>query len=290
MSRRPFWSHLTRASRPRPRRGASLVELLVGVVVLGIIGAASVKLLVSQTGFYDAQLKQRSARSVSRAAVNMMVSDIRMVESTGGVESVSATSVTLRIPYAMGMVCGSVGPVTVVAMLPADSTTLANATASGHAWRDANGNYTYTNSTVASITGGNFVCGLANISAVPNGGRIITMTPAVPAGAVPGDAVLLYQRVRYEFAASSALPGRTALWRTIVDTDTREELVAPFQSSAHFRFFQFNRDTSDVTANASDVRGLELVLDGESQSARAGMSITERSPFRTAVFFNNRVN
>ena len=116
------------------------------------------------------------------------------------------------------------------------------------------------------------------------------MTPAVPAGAVAGDAVLLYHRVRYEFGASSALPGRNALWRTIVDTDTREELAAPFQSSAHFRFFQFDRDTSDVTANASDVRGLELVLDGESQSARAGASVKEQSPYRTAVFFNNRVN
>ena len=282
-------SRLTRTPACRARRGTSLVELLVGVVVLGIIGAASVKLLVSQTGFYDVQLKQRSARNVSRAAVNMMLSDVRMVESTGGVESVSSTSVTLRIPYAMGMVCGTVGPLTVVAMLPADSTTTANATPSGHAWRDANGNYTYTNSTVGSIAGGGFICSLANISAVP-GGRIVTMTPAVPAGAMAGDAVLLYHRVRYEFAASSALPGRTALWRTIVDTDTREELAAPFQSSAHFRFFQFNRDTSDVTANASDVRGLELVLDGESQSARAGASVKEQSPYRTAVFFNNRVN
>lgn len=289
MRRRRLPSRLTRTPDRRPRHGTSLVELLVGVVVLGIIGAASVKLLVSQTGFYDVHLKQRSARSVSRAAVNMMLSDIRMVESTGGVESVSATAVTLRVPYAMGMVCGTVGSLTVVALLPADSTTTANATPSGHAWRDINGNYTYTNSTVASVAGGGFVCSLANISAVPDG-RVVTMTPAVPAGAVAGDAVLLYQRVRYEFGTSSALPGRTALWRTIVDTNAREELAAPFQSSAHFRFFQFDRDTSDVTANASDVRGLELVLDGESQSARAGTSVEERSPYRTAVFFNNRVN
>lgn len=247
------------------------------------------RLLISQTSFYDVQMKQRAARNVSRAAVNMMLSDIRMVESTGGVEAVTPTSVTLRIPYAMGMACGTVGPVSVIALLPADSTVLANATASGHGWRDVSGIYTYTDGSVATIGGGTALCTFANISAVP-GGRVIAMSPALPAGSAPGDAVFLYQRIRYEFKSSDVLPGRLALWRTVVDTDTHEELAAPFESSAHFRFFQFNRDTSDVTATASDVRGLELVLDGESRYAASGESAMERSPFRTAVFFNNRVN
>jgi prepilin-type N-terminal cleavage/methylation domain-containing protein len=275
--------------RAGARRGASLPELLVALVVLGIIGTASVRLLMSQTSFYDVQLKQRAARNVSRAAVNMMLSDIRMVESTGGVESATSTSVTLRVPYAMGMACGTVGPVSVIALLPTDSTVVANATPAGHAWRDVNGSYTYTNGSVATITGGTGLCAFASISAVP-GGRVIAMSPALPAGANPGDAVFLYQRIRYEFKSSDAMPGRLALWRTDVDADTHEELAAPFEASAHFRFFQFNRDTSDATATASDVRGLELVLNGESRYAASGESAKERSPFRTAVFFNNRVN
>jgi len=271
------------------RRGMSLPELLVALVVLGIIGAASVRLLVSQTSFYDVQLKQRSARSVSRASVNMMLSELRMVESTGGVEEATPTSVTLRVPYAVGMACGTVGAVSVIALLPADSTVLANATPSGHAWRDVTGAYTYTNGSVATIAGGTGVCNFVNISAVP-GGRVIAMSPPLPAGANPGDAVFLYQRVRYEFASSGVLSGRRALWRTLVDSDTREELAAPFDDAAGFRYFQLDRDTSDVTAPVNAIRGLELVLDGASQTARAGRSTTERAPFRTAVFFNNRVN
>lgn len=285
----PRRSRRTHAGPSRARRGASLPELLIALVVLGIIGAASVRLLISQTSFYDVQMKQRAARNVSRAAVNMMLSDIRMVESTGGVEAITSTSVTLRIPYAMGMACGTVGPVSVIALLPADSTVLANATPSGHGWRDASGAYTYTNGSVATISGGTALCNFVNISAVP-GGRVIAMSPALPSGAAPGDAVFLYQRIRYEFKSSDAMPGRRALWRTVVDTDTHEELAAPFESSAHFRFFQFDRDTSDVTATASDVRGLELVLNAESRYAASGESAKERSPFRTAVFFNNRVN
>jgi type II secretory pathway pseudopilin PulG len=271
------------------RRGSSLVELLIGLTVLGIIGSASVRLLLSQTRFYDVQLKQRSARSVARASVNLMLSELRMVESTAGVEAASANSVTVRIPYAMGMFCGSAGGVSVVALLPADSTVMAGATPSGHAWRGANGVYTYTNGTVSVSAGGTATCTANNISAVP-GGTVVTMSPALPAGASAGDVAFLYQRIRFDFASSTVLPGRRALWRTVVDSDTHEELAAPFDNSARFRFYQFDRDTSDVSAAAADIRGLELVLDGASQTAAQGRPGNEAVPFRTSVFFNNRVN
>jgi prepilin-type N-terminal cleavage/methylation domain-containing protein len=280
---------LSRRRLTKTRRGVSLPELLIALVVLGIIGAASVRVLVSQTRYYDVQLKKRSARSVSRASVNLMLSELRMMESAAGVEAASSTSITLRVPYAMGMVCGTIAAGSVVALLPADSTVLANATPSGHAWRNASGVYTYTNSAVSASTGDDAVCAAGNISTVPNG-RIVTMTPAVPVSAAVGDAVFLYQRVRYEFASSGVLSGRRALWRTIVDSDTREEIAAPFDSDARFRFFQFDRDTSDVSADVADIRGIELLLDGASQSPRAGRSAPESTPLRTAVFFNNRLN
>ena len=128
---------MTRRRLTKPRRGMSLPEMLIAIVVFGIIGTASVRVLLSQTRYYDVQLKKRAARSVSRASVNMMLSELRMMESAAGVEAASATSITLRVPYAMGMVCGASGAAAVVALLPADSTVLANATASGHAWRSS---------------------------------------------------------------------------------------------------------------------------------------------------------
>ena len=275
----------------KPRRGISLPEMLIALTVMGIIGAASVRVLLSQTRYYDVQLKKRSARAVSRASVNMMLSELRMMESALGLEAASSTSITLRVPYAMGMLsCSPLGGGSVIALLPADSTVLANSTPSGHAWRNSStGNYTYTNSPVAMLSTTNGVCTLlgGTISAAPNG-RFVLMTPALPASAQPGDVMFLYQRVRYEFASSSVLPGRRALWRTIVDSDTREEIAAPFDDDARFRFFQFDRDTSDATAAVADIRGVELLLNGTSQSPRAGSSANESMPLRTSVFFNNR--
>ena len=277
-------SHLTTA-----RRGMTIIELLFALVILGVFGLSAVRLLLSQSRFYDKQLKQREARTVSRASVNVVLSELRMIESTGGVEAVSADAITLRVPYTMGMFCGNSGGASVVALLPTDSTVVADAIPSGHAWRDIRGTYTYTNATVATAAGSAAVCTAANISAL-TGGRIVAVTPVLPASASVGDVIFLYQRLRYEFANSGVLPGRRALWRVIVDTGTRDELAAPFDNASRFRFFQFDRDTSDVTATASDVRGIELVFDAASQTPRAGAAAAERSPFRTSVFFNNRVN
>lgn len=279
---------MTRRRLTSNRRGMSLPELLIALIVLGIIGAASVRVLMSQTRFYDVQLKKRSARRVSRASVNMLLSELRMMESAAGVEAASSTSITLRVPYAMGMFCGTTGAASTVAFLPTDSTVLASSTPSGHAWRNGAGAYSYTNAPVSTSAGGT-ACTTNSISTVHTG-RVLDVSPALPAGAVAGDAVFLYQRVRYEFASSAVLAGRRALWRTVVDSDTREEIAAPFDDNAVFRFFQFDRDTSDATAAVGDIRGLELRLDGASQSVRAGSSSTERAPLTTAVFFNNRAN
>ena len=280
---------MMRSRATAPRRGMTIVELMIALTVFGFFGAAGVRLLRSQSTFYDTQFKQREARAVSRAAVNMILSELRMVESTGGVESVSADAITLRVPYAMGMFCGNASGTSVIALLPTDSTVLANAVPSGHARRDVRGTYTYTNASVATAAGSAAVCTTANITPL-SGAAVVAVTPLVPASATPGDVVFLYQRLRYEFASSGVLPGRRALWRVVVDANTREELAAPFDGASRFRFFQFDRDTSDATANAADVRGIELVFDAASQSARAGTGSAERSSFRTSVYFTNRLN
>lgn len=280
---------MMRSRSTAARRGMTIIELLFALIIFGLFGVAAVRLLLSQSRFYDKQLKMREARTVSRASVNVLLSELRMVESTGGVEAVSADAITLRVPYSMGMFCGNSGSASVVAVLPTDSTVLANATPSGHAWRDVRGAYTYTNATVATTAGSAAICTAANITTM-TGGRVIAVTPVLPAGAAAGDVVFLYQRLRYEFADSGVLPGRRALWRVNVDANTRDELAAPFHNSSRFRFFEFDRDTSDATATASDVRGIELVFDAASQTPRAGASAVERSMFRTSVFFNNRVN
>ena len=277
------------------RRGFTLAELLVGMVILGVIGVALSTLILSQSRFYDNQAQRRRARFVSRAAVNAALSDLRMVEATGAIVSATPTQVVVRVPYAMGIACGHAGAVETVALFPADSTLYANAGFSGFAWRDSLGNYTYVEGGVSVGVGAAATCTGANVTLLP-GSRVVTVSPVGFPGTYPvvteiGSPILLFQRLTYEFKASSMMPGRTALWRTVVSTGQTDELVAPFDTSAKFRFFVINSDTAQnaVPAPVTNIRGFELNFNAQSDRVAEGSGAVNASQVVTAVFFNNRV-
>lgn len=274
------------------RRGFTLVELLVTILVTGIIGVAVTRLFLSQARFYDQQAQLRRARFVSRTAINAALSDLRMVEPTGGVVSAAPTAVTLRVPYAIGTVCANTAGQTTLSVWPVDSTTYAAAGFSGYAWRDELGNYSYVEAGAAIVPDDPASCTAANVTVLPQG-RVVAVRPALPAALPPvtavGTPVLLLQQMRYEFKSSVALPGRVALWRTILRTGQGDELVAPFDTTAKFRFFVAGSDTAQDAAPAAlgDLRGLELDLDAESERAPEGTAAPKRARAVTAVFFNN---
>src|SRR3974390_727523 len=103
------------------RPGFTLAELMISMVVLGIIGTGLIKVLLSETRFFNQQAQQREARMVSGAALNAALSDLRMVEATGGGVPAAAKTVTVRAPYAMGIVCANTALQTTVALFPFDS-------------------------------------------------------------------------------------------------------------------------------------------------------------------------
>src|SRR5678816_3241980 len=90
-----------------PRKGMSMAELLIGMVILAIVGMGLTQTLRSQARYFDHQKTGSLARAVSRGPINRVVSDMRMVEARGGIISASATEIRLRVPYAMGVVCGT---------------------------------------------------------------------------------------------------------------------------------------------------------------------------------------
>lgn len=277
------------------RRGVTLVELLVGMVILAIMGGAVLKLILRQATAMETQEAWRGARAVSRSSVNLLLSDARMVESTGGLDAATASGkdFTLRVPYAFGMVCSAGATRATLSMLPVDSAMYANATPSGLAWRNmSTGAYTYVTTGVALDAGTTANCTNAGIATVPAtgpypAGQIIDVS-GVPNGTAPGTLVFLYRTVRYEFNASSAIPGRIGLWRTVAGTSS--EIAAPFDTSARARFYVLNSSTSqlDVPSPLSNARGLDLQLNGASEVTPRGTNGPKRSNFTTSVFFINR--
>jgi prepilin-type N-terminal cleavage/methylation domain-containing protein len=280
----------------KSRRGFTLIELLVGIVIFAIIGALFTKLLTVQGKFFDRQGMGNAARNVSRASLNRVVSDFRMIEATGGVIAASPTSLTLRIPFAIGVVCKAVNGGTALSLLPVDSTTYVNASYYGYAWRNfLTGVYTYVESGSSRETGNPTDCASVLITTVA-GGKNVLVKPPVDATAGLGTPVFLYSRIRYDFKASTAVPGKLGLWRTSITpngNETTEELVAPFDNTARWAFFTINGGNvaqANPPAVLSDIRGLELHLDGMSETIAPGQTTNEKAPFTTAVYFKNRLN
>ncbi len=273
----------------RARAGYSLVELMVVVVVAALIGGALMRIMTSQSQFLSTQEGRAGARSVSRTATNVMLSELRMVEATQGVVAAAPKSVSLRVPFGMGVVCGSSGGSTVLSLMPIDSVTIAEGGYAGYAWRNSAGSYTYvTSGTSLSQSGNASTCvTTAQIDTIP-GGRVWTVTPDVPAGA--GTPVLLYRNITYTFKSSVLEPGYVGLWREITSAGISEELVAPFDTSAAFGFFVDGSATALSSPPAlNTIRGLELRVTAlNRRDPGAAADPAEQTPLRTAVFFKNR--
>ncbi|MDP9204696.1 MAG: type II secretion system GspH family protein [Gemmatimonadota bacterium] len=281
------------------RRGFTLIELIVGIVIFAIVGMLFTRLLTVQGKFYDRQGMGNAARNVSRASLNRVVSDFRMIEATGGVIAATSTSLTIRIPFAIGVMCANSGGGTALSLLPVDSTTYANAGFYGYAWRNfQTGVYSYVENPATETSGDAVaiaVCTGVNVTTVTNG-RVVVVTPTLPINAGLGTPVFLYSRIKYEFKASTAVPGKLGLYRTTIapnGAQSSEELVAPFANTASWKFFTVNGGSVAQVAppaNLADMRGLELHLDGISETIAAGLTTNESAPFTTAVFFKNRTN
>jgi prepilin-type N-terminal cleavage/methylation domain-containing protein len=291
------------------RRGFTLVELLLSLIVTAIVGAALIRMVLGQARFMDQQEAWRSARSVSRSGINRLMSDLRAVEAIGGVEAAAAggQDFTVRVPYAFGIMCSTAANLSTVSLLPVDSAMFAAPGYSGFAWRNAAGVYSYVAGigaptvpgTVANCTGalpvGYGITTVGSINGSP-AGQVVNLAHAAaiatapPNGFLVGSIVFLYRRVRYEFKDSAILPGRTGLWRTVVSTGDTEELVAPFANTARVNFYVLNNTVPQaaVPGNLADIRGLELVLDGMSEQTPNGSAAPKTANVRTSVFFENR--
>jgi prepilin-type N-terminal cleavage/methylation domain-containing protein len=283
------------------RRGFTVAETLVVMVVMAIIGVAFTGLVVRQSRFYQHEFGRKSSRAVSRSAMNLLVSDLRMVQDSGGVDSVSSDARTVRViaPFAYGLICGKTGSVTVASLLPIDSTETPLAQYGGYAWRDVNNKGRYTIVTPTAPSGADSVttavsaatalictgtgvnqAGMRTVTINGRTGRVVTVTPQA-ASAIAGEPMFLWQKITYSFAPSTAFPGLYGLWRNT------EEIMAPFDTSARFTFYVPGQDSPQTTIPAiGNIRGFDVLLNAVSPTVTPGMSRTVIKT-RTTVFFKS---
>ena len=274
----------------RNSKGFTLMELMVGVIVTGIMGVALTQMLINNSRFVGQTEAMLNARQAARAAMNMLGAELAMV-SGGGLAQASATSITVKVPYAFGILCDQTSQ-RIASLIPTDSIMYASATPSGMAWRsDASDDYTDMTVTSVAVTSDatdKTKCTDQGISLLTDGQ---TIKMAITSDTLSiGDVFYLYQTIRYRFAASADLTGRLGLWRKR-GSDADEEILAPFHSNSSFAFFVGSSDTAQVSPPASlpTVVGLELNLIGSSETTPLNSSEPPSFEISTRVnFLNNQ--
>ena len=288
------------------RAGLTLVELLVAMTVTAIVGAALIQVILAQNRSSGNNEAWRTARSVSRGSLNRLLADLEVVNADSALEAgATSQSITLRVPYAFGVACTASMPL-VASVLPVDNAVWAAARFAGWAWRDAaTGKYRYRMTTTGLGAGVPTVCdpgaSIRTLTAAEGGGtagRVVQFTsPGTMgtsggySGLVPsiGMSVMLLQRVRYYFGPSSLPTGGMALFRDVIG-GTSEELAAPFDTTARFRFYVIGSDVPQdaVPSPITMTRGIELHLDGMSETVPQGSTTNKRMQLTTSIFFKNR--
>jgi type II secretory pathway pseudopilin PulG len=292
---------LMRRRRLAGLSGFTLVEILVAFTVLGILGTMFVRIVLSQGRFTDQQNAVRGARSVSRQALNILESELRMVQDSGGIDSASTDGRAIRalVPYRFGLYCGVSTGGTAVSMLPVDSLTLAQAHYAGWALRSHTSQYTtilpadplgadapVSSADPAQCTGAN--AGQAQLTTLTINGRSGAVLDVRPArtGTI-AQPVFFFQRITYAFQPSATFPGQWGLYRT-VQGGTTEELMAPFDSTARFKY-----GTRGAAASVSAppalalIRGVDVVFSARSRYIPLGRTSPSRASVVASIFFKN---
>jgi prepilin-type N-terminal cleavage/methylation domain-containing protein len=105
----------------RGRRGFTMIELLVALVLLGLVSAALYRVLVNNQRLYMAQTQRIDLSQNIRAAGTILPAEFRELDaSEGDITAMSATSISIRAMRWLGFACnlpvlgGALNPVSFI--------------------------------------------------------------------------------------------------------------------------------------------------------------------------------
>jgi prepilin-type N-terminal cleavage/methylation domain-containing protein len=92
------------------RKGFTLVEVLVALVLLAVVSTAIYKVLVNNDRVYTAQMQRMDLAQNIRAAATILPADFRTLDATDSdITAMSATSISMRAIRQLAIICDTPG-------------------------------------------------------------------------------------------------------------------------------------------------------------------------------------
>lgn len=101
---------LTRRGRPRARRGFTLIEMMIAIVLTVLVMGALITILVRQQRFYGNTAQLLEARSQVRQAAAIIPTDLRGISTVGGdIISMDETELVVNGTFGSSVICALSG-------------------------------------------------------------------------------------------------------------------------------------------------------------------------------------
>ncbi|HEX8905922.1 MAG TPA: prepilin-type N-terminal cleavage/methylation domain-containing protein [Longimicrobiaceae bacterium] len=281
------------AELPRGRAGFTLIEVMVAIVLSLLLGGVIYQVLRGETRFAAVQGAREEVQQNARGALEILSSELRSAQAAGLV-SATANSITFYVPRVWGISCatGTTGQMSVVFPDLADPGVMFDlSTATGvmgntgtvaaPTWGPAANAARATVTSTATINlavAGN-ACSAIRSTANPGIVRALTINganlPQVPAG----QAVYLYQWVRYDVAQ---VDGAWWIRRSLgaADGTNQQPLAGPLTGSTGLAFTYWDaagNSLGSAPANLLQVARIGITVSARSTSGAARLTETQTS-------------
>ena len=272
--------------RSATRAGASLIELVVVIVLLAVIGSATMGIVIHQERFYRAQADAIDARATVRDAASILQSELRaLTASDGDLYAVGPATVEFRATLMQSAVCtispsrrditippehlASEAPLTWIGTQPESGDTvlvLASDSTLGSRWDR------HVLTGVPSRAGTCPVAsGLTTTPAEASAALTLALSPALDSAIAPGTLVRVVRRARYELYRASDSRWYLGYLDCLASRATPCNVVQPVSGPFAPSGIQLAyRDASGTpTANPRLVARIDLLAIAERRSAPA---------------------
>lgn len=290
------------------RKGLTLVELVVVIVLLSLVVGSLMTVIVRQQQFYTGASEIMEARSNVRQVMDILPAELRGISAVGGdIYAMSGQAIEFRAPTGASIVC-AVDPTRTVVTIP--PTGLTNALTSWlTAPLDGDSLFIYNDSTseasaddrwnlhrlTAAPATGNCptATGFTRTAGQAAAGIQLTISPALSPNVVVGSPIRFFRRSRYQLYQSG--DGRWYLgYYDCVQSSSRvspcttlQPVSGPYMPAADagpsgLRFTYF--DSSDaVTADPARVARINFVARAETRRALNMPGVRGGQPYRDSV-------